>query len=73
MADRVRPGRLQRREARAAYIFIAPWIIGFLVFTAGPMVASLWLSFTDYSLVEPAHPVGMANYQQLLDDPRVGK
>jgi len=75
MAERVRtrPGRLERREARAAYVFIAPWIIGFLVFTAGPMVVSLWLSFTDYSLVEPGHPVGMANYQQLFDDPRVGK
>jgi multiple sugar transport system permease protein len=64
---------LQRRESRSAYLFIAPWIIGFLVFTAGPMIASLWLSFTDYSLVAPAHAVGAANYQQLLDDPRVGK
>jgi multiple sugar transport system permease protein len=73
MAERSRPGLLQRRESRAAYVFIAPWIIGFVVFTAGPMVASLWLSFTDYSLVEPGHAVGAANYQQLLDDPRVGK
>ena len=62
---------LARREARAAYLFIAPWIIGFLVFTAGPMLASLWLSFTDYSLVDQAHPVGLDNYRQLLDDPRV--
>ena len=73
MAERSRPGPLQRRESRAAYVFIAPWIVGFVVFTAGPMVASLWLSFTDYSLVEPGHAVGAANYQQLLDDPRVGK
>ena len=73
MAERSRRGTLERREARAAYVFIAPWIIGFLVFTAGPMVASLWLSFTDYSLVEPGRPVGLANYQQLLDDPRVAK
>jgi multiple sugar transport system permease protein len=68
-----RRGLLERREARSAYLFIAPWIIGFLVFTAGPMVVSLWLSFTDYSLVDPAHSVGTANYQQLLNDPRVGK
>ena len=60
MAERTGPGPLQRRESRAAYLFIAPWILGFLVFTAGPMVASLWLSFTDYSLVEPAHAVGTA-------------
>ncbi|MFM6852216.1 MAG: carbohydrate ABC transporter permease [Terrabacter sp.] len=73
MAERPRRGTLERREARAAYVFIAPWIIGFLVFTAGPMVASLWLSFTDYSLVEPGKPVGLANYQQLVEDPRVAK
>jgi multiple sugar transport system permease protein len=68
-----RPSLLQRRESRSAYLFIAPWIIGFLVFTAGPMVASLWLSFTDYSLVEKARPVGLENYRQLVDDPRVAK
>ena len=44
---------LQRRESRAAYLFLSPWIIGFLVFTAGPMVVSLVLSFTDYQLVGP--------------------
>ncbi len=49
---------LQRRESRSAYLFIAPWVIGFLVFTAGPMVASLWLSFTDYSLVDQHKPSG---------------
>ena len=73
MAEPSRPGQLERREARAAYVFIAPWVIGFLVFTAGPMIASLWLSFTDYSLVEPGHVVGTANYQQLVEDPRVAK
>lgn len=63
----------QRREARAGYLFILPWIIGFLVFTAGPMVASLWLSFTDYSLVGETKQVGTENYAQLVSDPRVGK
>ena len=73
VARRPRPGLLQRREARAGYLFILPWVIGFLVFTAGPMVASLWLSFTDYSLVDAARPVGTENYRQLLEDPRVAK
>ena len=45
---------LQRRESRAAYLFLSPWIIGFLIFTAGPMVVSLVLSFTDYQLVGPS-------------------
>ena len=63
--------RLQRRETRAALGFISPWIIGFFVFTAGPMIASLVLSFTDYSLVGSAHGVGVANYAELASDPRV--
>jgi multiple sugar transport system permease protein len=71
MARRAAGGRLQRREARSAYLFIAPWIIGFVVFTAGPMIASLWLSFTDYSLVGDTKPVGLANYEQLVQDPKV--
>lgn len=63
--------RLQRRETRSAMLFISPWILGFFLFTAGPMVASLVLSFTDYSLVGDAHAVGASNYQELLSDPRV--
>lgn len=61
------------RENRAVWVFLAPWIIGFLIFTAGPMIASLVLSFTDYSLVRPSRAVGLDNYRQLLSDPRVGK
>lgn len=62
---------LERRERRAALGFISPWIIGFLVFTAGPMIASLALSFTDYSLVGETKVVGTANYEELVADPRV--
>lgn len=62
---------LQRRETRAALGFIAPWIIWFIVFTAGPMIASLVLSFTDYSLVGQTRAVGTDNYAELLADPRV--
>lgn len=68
-----RRGTLQARESRAAYLFISPWIFGFLALTAGPMVISLWLSFTDYSLVGQTKPVGGANYAQLLEDPKVAK
>ncbi len=65
--------RLRRREQRAALGFISPWIIGFLVFTAGPMIASLVISFTDYSLVGgQTRSVGLSNYRELATDPRVG-
>jgi multiple sugar transport system permease protein len=68
-----RTAHLQRSESRAAWWFISPWIIGFLALTAGPMVISLVLSFTDYSLVGETRAVGGQNYQQLLEDPRVVK
>jgi multiple sugar transport system permease protein len=48
--------------------FLAPWIVGFLVFTAGPMVASLVLSLTDYDVLSEPAFVGLANYEQLLRD-----
>ncbi len=68
------PGRdrYDRREAIAGYLFISPWIIGFLVFTAGAMVYSLYISFGDYNLAtNTARPTGVDNYARLFEDPRV--
>lgn len=50
-------------------LYVAPWIIGLLVFTAYPIIASLFLSFTDYNLLEKAKGVGIQNYVNLLSDP----
>ena len=55
---------LARREALAGYAFVVPWIIGFLVFTIGPILASLYFSFTKYDIVNPPQWVGLANYQK---------
>jgi multiple sugar transport system permease protein len=66
-------GSNRSRETRAAYGFIGLWIIGFLVFTLGPMIASLVLSFTDYNAISSPHNVGLANYRQLMSDPKVTK
>jgi multiple sugar transport system permease protein len=60
---------LRGREAIAFYLFILPWLIGFLVFTLGPIVASFGLSFTDYDMMLPPSLVGLENYQEILDDP----
>ncbi|HSH22198.1 MAG TPA: sugar ABC transporter permease [Candidatus Caenarcaniphilales bacterium] len=61
--------RATRREFRWALVFLAPWIVGFLVFTAGPMLWSLLLSFTDYDpFVGNPDFVGIANYERLFDD-----
>lgn len=62
-----------RRETWWAFIFLLPWIIGFLVFTAGPMIWSLILSFTDYDpLVETTNFIGLENYTFLVEDRRIG-
>ena len=65
-----RPGTLARREARWGYLFIAPWLIGFLVFTLAPMIASLLFTFTNLNLdqSEPLSFVGLENWQKLLRD-----
>ena len=63
----------RERDTWWAFLFIAPWIFGFVVFTAGPMVASAILSFTDYSVIQTTHNVGLHNYRQIADDPYVGK
>ena len=54
-----------------AYLFLSPWILGAVLLTAGPMVASLYLSFTDYDLFTSPEWVGLDNYRRMLtEDPR---
>jgi multiple sugar transport system permease protein len=60
-----------KRDTWAAFAFLSPWLFGVVVFTAGPMIASLVLSFTDYSIIQTTHNVGWANYNTLYHDPYV--
>ena len=64
------PGRRRRisDETAAGWISISPWIIGFLLFTAWPVAASLYFSFTKYNVVESPHWIGLDNYRELLGD-----
>lgn len=63
-------GLAARREARAAYVFASPWLIGLTVLIAGPVVASAVLSFCQYDVLHPARFVGLDNYIQLFtNDP----
>lgn len=57
---------LSQREAIWAYLFIGPWILGFLFFTLGPMIASLFFSFTDYNIIDAPVWRGLANYIKLF-------
>ena len=62
-------GPLDRTQERAGFGFIAPWLIGFAILTLGPMIASLLLSFSQWTGMVPlsrATGVGVANYRQLL-------
>lgn len=61
----------KRRESWAALSFLSPFIIGLLVITIGPMIASFYLSFTDYSLIGDANWIGLENYERMFDDPRL--
>src|SRR4051794_28447589 len=57
---------MQRREAIAFYLFASPWILGVLIWTAGPMLASLYFSFTNYDLFTSPQWIGLQNYNDLL-------
>jgi multiple sugar transport system permease protein len=54
------------RNALTAYLFVSPWIIGFLLFMGGPIIASLVLSFFRWDLLSPPHFVGLANFTDLF-------
>jgi multiple sugar transport system permease protein len=64
---------LARREARWGLLFIAPWLVGFVVFTLLPVVATLLFSFTNINLssTAPFAFVGLKNYQDMLADAQV--
>ena len=58
-------------DNRAGFLFLLPWLIGILVFTIGPMLASLYLAFTDYNLLQPPRWAGLDNFEQMLGDARL--
>ncbi|CAN5826495.1 sugar ABC transporter permease [soil metagenome] len=58
------------REAATGYALILPWMIGFLVWNLGPFVASLYLSFTEYTILAPPTWIGFDNYVEMFTDDR---
>lgn len=63
-----RPRNLTRREAVECYLFIAPVCIGLLVFTIGPILASLYFSFTEYNIIRAPKWVGLGKFHDLIRD-----
>ncbi len=66
-----RRGRVSSSETFWAFIFLLPWIVGFVVFTAGPMIYSLYISFTEYNVIRPPEFIGLENYEALTTDRRI--
>ncbi len=61
--------RLELRNLLKGLAFLSPWLIGLTVFTAAPIVLSLYFSVCNYSLLQPPLFIGAANYLHLVHDP----
>jgi multiple sugar transport system permease protein len=59
---------MARKEERAAYLFLSPWLIGLLLFWLIPIGASLLLSMSEYKIIRPPHWVGLENFRDMLAD-----
>lgn len=62
-------GRLWHRN-KYALLFLTPWILGLLIFSIYPIIYSLYLSFTNFNLIQTPDWIGIRNYRFLLRDPR---
>lgn len=60
-----------KRDNKAAFVFLLPWFAGLLFITAGPIVASFLLGFTDYNLIQPPTLNGLDNFVRMLGDARL--
>jgi multiple sugar transport system permease protein len=58
---------LEKREALQGYLFVAPWIIGFLAFAAGPLLFSFYASFTNYDVTSRMDWIGIDNYDRMFN------
>ncbi|HHX45460.1 MAG TPA: sugar ABC transporter permease [Chloroflexi bacterium] len=63
--------RRVRREALEGYLWISPWLVGLLIFTAGPILVSLFLGFTTYKIGGTPEWVGLENYRYAFFDDKL--
>lgn len=62
--------RMRRREAVEGFMYLSPWLLGYILFSGGPIVASAYLSLTKYNVLLPPKFIGFGNYvQALTQDP----
>lgn len=65
-----RKGLIARKEQRAAYLFLSPWLIGLALFWVIPILASVLLSMSEWNIITPPHWLGTQNYREMLFDDR---
>ncbi|HEV2527127.1 MAG TPA: sugar ABC transporter permease [Thermomicrobiales bacterium] len=65
---RTRAIKRSTKKQLYGYLFLAPWLIGFFVLTAGPLFASLYYSFTDFDLLTSSNWVGLSNYTEMFTE-----
>jgi multiple sugar transport system permease protein len=63
-----RRGRMGKKEERAAFLFASPWLLGMILFVAGPILASVALSLTNWNLISSPRFIGTENYAYMIDD-----
>lgn len=68
---RTSQGPSERRDGRFAALFLGPWFLGMGLIVTGPLLASLYLSFTDYNLLSDPNVIGLQNYLRMFNDPRL--
>ncbi|MGH2549378.1 MAG: carbohydrate ABC transporter permease [Thermomicrobiales bacterium] len=57
---------IRRRESVAGWLFVMPWVLGLLIFTTYPVIYSVYLSFTEYSVIQSPSWIGLDNYRQMF-------
>lgn len=63
-------GGARRTKFRYLAVFMGPWTLGFILLTAGPLIAAMYLSLTDFNLLSDPNFIGTGNYERMLDDDR---
>ena len=57
------------KKSRVGFLFILPWVLGFVIFTVFPIIAALYIAMTDWSIIGRASFVGLQNFRDIFADP----
>ncbi len=68
MRNKVKVTQFTKREHRDFWLFISPWLIGFIVFSVGPIIAAIFISLTEWNILSPPIWVGFNNFINLFKD-----